>query len=328
MASSAFGSDLLSDEQLEQLGACRQGDVIALDRQVWLAHGDLPTTTYAKEHAAPGKLSGMYEKAAAGLAVLTQTCDLIPRPDRNRPFVAVAPLVELEGQDALEARRGRRPRYAHLPSYEDGRFYVDLDRITTIETGLLLRYARTPGLSTDRDRATFGKAVARKFGRFPFPDDLPRALAKWRDHVVSKHDKENSPEGTLYRHALDVRVSVLGAWDADAINVTVSVLFPPGFLPPPDPDTDPEVGSVEAITSLPAARIAQMLCDGVAHPQTGALMCERLEQLWADRCAPTGTVRSIEFELLGVDDMTVDAYLNSYSFDLEFLSPVGESDQA
>ena len=96
MASSAFGSDLLSDEQLEQLGACRQGDVIALD-QVWLAHGDLPTTTYAKEHAAPGKLSGMYEKAAAGLAVLTQTCDLIPRPDRNRPFVAVAPLVELEG---------------------------------------------------------------------------------------------------------------------------------------------------------------------------------------------------------------------------------------
>ena len=156
----------------------------------------------------PGKLSGMYEKADAGLAVLTQTCDLIPRPGRNRPFVAVAPLVELEEQEALEARRGRRPRYAHLPSYEDGRFCVDLDRITTIETGVLLRYARTPGLSTDRDRATFGKAVARKFGRFPFPDDLPRALAKWRDHVVSKHDKENSPEGTLYRHALDVRVSV------------------------------------------------------------------------------------------------------------------------
>ena len=70
-----------------------------------------------------------------------------------------------------------------------------------------------------------------------------------------------------------------------------------------------------------------MLCDGVAHPQTGALMYERLEQLWADRYVPTGTVRSIEFQLLGVDDMTVDTYLKTYSFDLEFLSPVGESDQ-
>ena len=30
-------------------------------------------------NAAAGKLSGMYEKADAGMAVLTQTCDLIPR---------------------------------------------------------------------------------------------------------------------------------------------------------------------------------------------------------------------------------------------------------
>ena len=320
MASTASGTVLLSDEQRAQLGACRQGDVIALDRQVWLAHGDLPTTTQAKERAVAGKLSGMYEKADAGLAVLTQTCDIVPRSDRHRPFVAVAPLVELEEQEALEARRGRRPRYAHLPAYENGRFCVDLDRITTIETGVLLRHPRISGLSTDRDRAAFGKAVARKFGRFPFPDDLPRALARWRDHVVSKHDRENSPEGRLYHHALDVRLSVQGSWDAEVIDVTVSVLLPPGFLPPTDPDTDPEVGSVEAITSMPAADIAQRLCDGVSDPQIGVLMCEQLQQHWADRCEPTGTVRSIEFELVGVDDMTVDTYLETYSFDLEFLS--------
>lgn len=322
MTSTASSTDFLSDDHLEQLGACQQGDVIGLDRQVWLAHGDLPTTSYAKDHAAAGKLSGMYERADAGLAVLTQTCDLIPRPDRNRPFVAVAPLVELEKHEGLEARRGRRPRYAHLPAYEDGRFCVDLDRITTIETGVLLRYQRIPGLATDQERAIFGKAVARKFGRFPFPDDLPRTLAGWRNHVVSKHHKENSPEGTLYRRALDVRLSVHGAaWDAAEIDITVSVLFPPGFLPPTDPDTDPEVGTVERVTSLQAAEIAQELCDGISDPQIGMLMCERLERLWADRCVPTGTVRSIEFALIGVDDMTVDTYLKSYSADLEFLSP-------
>lgn len=321
MALTTSVTDLLSDEQRAQLGACRQGDVVALDRQVWLADGDLPTTAQSREHAAAGKLSGMYEKADAGLAVLTQTCDIVPRPDRHRPFVAVAPLVGLEGHEALEARRGRRPRYAHLPAYENGRFCVDLDRITTVETGVLLRYPRLPGLSTDQHRAAFGRAVARKFGRFPFPDDLPRALARWRYHVISKHDRERSPEGSLYRYAVDVRLSVLGIWDDDAIYVIVSVLFPPGFLPPTDPDTHPEIGSVEAITSLPAADIAQKLCDGVSNPQIGALMCERLEQLWADRCTPTGRVRSIEFELVGTDDMTVDTYLESYSFDLEFLSP-------
>lgn len=206
----------------------------------------------------------MYEKADAGLAVLTQTCDIVPRLDRHRPFVAVVPLVELEGHEALEARRGRRPRYAHLPAYENGRFCVDLDRITTVETGILLRYPRVPGLLTDQHRAAFGRAVARKFGRFPFPDDLPRALARWRDHVISKHDRERSPEGSLYRYAVDVRLSVLGTWDDDAIDVTVSVLFPPGFLPPTDSDTHPEIGSVETITSLPAADIAQKLCDGVS----------------------------------------------------------------
>ena len=263
----------------------------------------------------------MYEKADAGLAVLTQTCDLIPRLDRTRPFVAVAPLVELEEHERLEVRRGRRTRYAHLPSYENGRFCVDLDRITTIETGVLLQYPRITGLSTDRDRATFGRAVARKFGRFPFPDDLPRSLARWRYHVVSKHDKENSPEGTLYRHAVDVRLSVVGAWDADTIDVTVSVLFPPGFLPATDPDVNPKVGSVEEIASMPAADIAQRLCEGVSDPQIGALMCERLEQLWSERCVPTGTVGAIEFQLIGADDMTVDTYRKSYSFDLEFLSP-------
>lgn len=321
MKSDAFDTGLLSDEQLEQLGACRQGDVVALHRQFWLAHGDIPTTRHAKEQAAAGKLSSINETVDAGLAVLTQTCDLVPRPDRNRPFVAVAPLVELDGHEALEARRGRRPQYAHLPAYENGKFCVDLDRITTVEIGVLLRYSRVRGLATDQERAEFGKAVARKFGRFPFPDDLARALARWREHVVSKHDKENSPEGTLYRQALEVRLSVEGAWDAEVIDVTVSVLFRPGFLPPTDPDNDPEVGSVEEIASMPASDIAQELCDGVSDPQVGALMCERLEQHWSDRCEPTGTVRSIEFELVGVDDMTVDTYLKSYSFDLEFLSP-------
>ena len=312
----------LTDEQRQQLSECRQGDVVrSLRHQVWLAHGDLPTTEHAHQNAQEGQLSGIYETAPHGHAILTQTCDLVPRPGRDRPFVALAPLVQLHGEAAILGRRGRMTRYAYVPAFGDGSYFADLDRITTIETGALLLQERTAGLSDDEERNAFARAVARKFGRFAFPDDLSRSLAKWRDHVVAKHDKEHSPEGTLYRKAEDVRISAIPAWDADTISVAVTVLFPPGFLPPTDPEADPEVGDVNEVSGLPAAVIAQQLCDGVADTGRGVLLCERLQVLWSEQCDCVGTIDSIDFELVGTDEMTVDAYLSSFSFDLEFLSP-------
>lgn len=315
-------SDWLTEAQRQQLSGCQQGDVVeSLRRQVWLANGDLPTTDYARDKAEKGKLSGMYEAAPHGHAILTQTCDLVPRVGRHRPFVALAPLVELSGDEAGQARRGRMPRYAHLPAFDGGTFFADLDRITTIETGALLLERRSPGLSTDEQRNEFARAVARKFGRFAFPDDLPNSLSNWRDQVVSKHDKEASPEGTLYRRAVDVRISAAPSWDADAIAVVVTVLFPPGFLPLVDPDDNPNVARVEEVSRLSAAEVAQWLCGGTGGDEYGLLLCERMQRLWSDRCECKGSIASVEFALLGTDDMTVEEYLRSFSFDLEFLSP-------
>lgn len=99
----------------------------------------------------------MYEKTSDGLAVLTQTCDLMPRPGRDRPFVALAPLVKLPAAEQSQASRGRMPRYAPLPSFGNGSFYVDLDRITTVETGILLLHEIEPGLTTDAERNDFAR---------------------------------------------------------------------------------------------------------------------------------------------------------------------------
>ena len=310
----------LTDEQREHLSECRQGDVVlSLRRQVWLAHGDLPSTEYARKHARAGTLSGMNEDAPHGHAILTQTCDLVPRLGRDRPFVALAPLVQLHGNELNQGRRGRMTQFAYVPAFGDGSYFADLDRITTIETGVLLLQDRTPGLSDDEQRNAFARAVARKFGRFAFPDDLSRSLSKWRDHVVAKHDKR-SPEGTLYREAVDVRVSATPTWDADHVSVVVTVLFPAGFLPPIGTETDPAIGDVGALSGLAAAEIAQQLCAGVADATDGVLLCERLQRLWAERCDCVGTVFEIGFDFVGTDEMTVDAYLNSSSFDLEFLT--------
>ena len=310
----------LTDERREQLSECRQGDVLSLRHQVWLAHGGLPSTEYARKHAPAGTLSGMYEDAPHGHAILTQTCDLVPRPGRDRPFVALAPLVQLHGNELNQGRRGRMTRFAHVPAFGDGSYFADLDRITTIETGVLLLQDRTPGLSDDEQRNAFARAVARMFERFAFPDDLSRSLSKWRDHVVSKHDKERSPEGTLFREAVDVRVSATPAWDADPVSVVVTVLFPAGFLPPVGTEADPAIGDVAALSGLSAAEIAQQLCAGVADATHGVLLCERLQRLWSEQCDCVGVVDEIDFELVGTDDMTVDSYLRSFSFDLEFLS--------
>ena len=72
---------------------------------------------------------------------------------------------------------------------------------------------------------------------------------------------------------------------------------------------------------LSEAEVARELCDQAADPERGVLLCDRIQSLWAARCRCMGTIESIAFELIGTDEMTVDAYLDSFSFDLEFLSP-------
>ena len=313
-------SGFLSEAQLEELRSCRQGDVIDFQQQVWIADGDLPTTVVSRDHTSPGQLSRLSERAAAGVVVLTQTCDLVPRPGRDRPFVAVAPVVTLPEHDMQDAIRRRRPQYAHLPAYSEGKFFADLDRVTTIETGVLLRCTRTPGVVSDTEQADFAAAVARKFGRFAFPDDFASTLSRWRSNVVSKHDKEASPEGTLYRTAVDVRTAAAPSWQDSQIDVSIFVMFQPGFLPPTDPEVVPLVGSVQEIGHLKAPAIAIRLLEGVADPHEGLVCCDRLASLWADMCEPSGVIRSVSFELVSTDEMSVETYLSTYSLDLEFLS--------
>ena len=237
----------------------------------------------------------MHESAADGHAVLTQSCDLAPRPGRDRPFVAVAPLVQLDGDQIEQAARGRLTRFAHVPTYLDGAYCADLDRITTIETGVLLLCDRLSRLDTDQQRLEFSRAVARKFERFAYPDDLANSIRKWRDHVISKHGRQNSQEGELYRSALEVLVSAEPSWDAERIQATITVLVPPGVLPLIDPDAEPEVGEVEAANRLSAAEIAGKLLNGEIDMRLGAVMCNRLQDEWAKKCDPTGVIETVQF---------------------------------
>ena len=80
-----------------------------------------------------------------GLVMLSQTCDVV-RGCRARPFIEVAPLIEVPEQWVEEIRRLKRPAFAYVQITAGDRLVADLDRTMTVEKALVAGWARTPGL--------------------------------------------------------------------------------------------------------------------------------------------------------------------------------------
>ncbi|RUT03420.1 hypothetical protein DSM106972_050590 [Dulcicalothrix desertica PCC 7102] len=55
----------------------------------------------------------LVESEVRGFAVVTQTCDIV-RSCAERPFIEVAPLVEVNEQLLYEIKRCRRPQFAYI----------------------------------------------------------------------------------------------------------------------------------------------------------------------------------------------------------------------
>lgn len=118
----------------------RQGD-LAL-QELWFVHvGDAstPLTPAASEATSDGLQA--LESEVKGLVVVTQTCDIV-RACIDRPYVEVAPLVQVSDDDLQLIKRGRRPAYATLPSLEPDRLAADLDRVMTVEKAVLATWGQ------------------------------------------------------------------------------------------------------------------------------------------------------------------------------------------
>lgn len=189
------------------------------------------------------------------LAVLTQTCD-IRRSVAERPYLSLAPIVQLDGDNAALAARGRSPRFSPL-LFGGETVFADLDRIVTVHKQDLVEWTRTPGVASEDDRRRFANSCGRKFARAAFPNDLASALDKFRKRAIKKHGK-SSREGAALDLLEDIRVTGTPSWDAAKIDVFV--LFCPA--------TEKEL---EAF---------------------GAEELEQLAQGWLDLCAPHGAIRS------------------------------------
>jgi hypothetical protein len=137
--------------------------------------------------------------APDGAVMLSQTCDVTLA---DRLAVQVAPLVRLPEPSASEARGGKRPRYVHVPAVGPTSF-ADLEIIGTLTKPYLATRTRTPGVVSDDEIRRFGRAIARRFGRFAFPDEVVPWLAPLQDVVASKAVKPASPEGQALAHVVE-----------------------------------------------------------------------------------------------------------------------------
>lgn len=198
------------------LATWRQGDCVRGEQ--WFAHrfdASAPLTDDARAAAEEG--SDLVEVAVRGLVVLTQTCDVV-RACGERPFVEVAPLVEVDASVLHDIQRGRRPLYAAIPGVADDQLVADLDRTMTVEKAIVARWARIEGCRTDRDVRQLAQSLARKRARFAFPDDLAWFAKKLQSRLVDKHERA-SDEGRALRALREIRVRAAPSWDAGKVEL-------------------------------------------------------------------------------------------------------------
>lgn len=115
----------------QALAEWRQGDCVLGEQWfVFRLALDAPLTPAARAAAEQG--ADLAEAEVRGLAVVSQTCDIV-RSCAERPFVDVCPLVEVDEELLHQVERGRRPAYAVVPGLARVRLVADLDRTMALE---------------------------------------------------------------------------------------------------------------------------------------------------------------------------------------------------
>jgi len=243
----------------------------------------VPLTTESRSPEAEGDT--LVESAVAGLAVLTQTCDIVRAcsGENARPFVEVAPLVEVDEEIIRQVKRGWRPRYAYIPALADQNLVADLDRIMTVEKGVVAKWQRVQGCSSDADRRNLAQALARKRARMAFPDDFSELVGTLKDRMKEKHDRQ-SPEGQALRSLREIRVQASPSWEADE----VSLFF---WFVRDEASTCP---------------------DGVSW--------DNLLASWLNLVPPAGRFKEVTGVVAGLEDMTANEYVESDPLDLDHLT--------
>lgn len=194
----------------------RQGDCVIGEQ--WFVHRlapDIPLTEEATDAAQQGV--DLAEMEVRGFLVISQTCDIV-RSCVERPYVEVAPLVEINAGELGIIERGRRPRYAFVPGLKYRNLVGDLDRVMTVEKAVVASWKRIVGCATDQETRNLAQTLARKRSRFAFPDDFTSFANKLQGRLQEKHNKQSN-EGEALRTLREIRVRAAPSWNDNPVDI-------------------------------------------------------------------------------------------------------------
>ena len=271
------------------LAGWRQGDVVTTPVPVAAPHwtrGRLPRTAGLRQLLSRSRPSAL--PAHREWVVITQTCDLV-RPASTRPYLQLAPVIRLGGDELVMAQKHHTPHHVAVPQVGPDAF-ADLDEVLTVEkthaAGLQVG-GSLPGPNAEREFAT---AVARHYGRPALPDELNEAMAKLKDLMVKRHGKL-SPEGSAVTDLLEIRVGAVPSWDSPHVRVVLYFIHP----------EEPHVG-IDGKTLLDEAA------------------WERWIASWGKLFEATGTLRECVALPITYGEMDALTYRSTDILDLEHLS--------
>jgi len=308
----------------------RQGDIVRLPSLPVLKQGGS-----VRQHPTP-----------EGVVLISQTCDIV-LPDRLT--IAAAPLVRLSGDTLQQASRGKRPRYVAVPAVGADAF-ADLDVLGTLDKDVLLSAPATTGLgAADVAVRNFGRRIARRFGRFPFPDDVVPWFAPLADVITGKYGKLTG-EALALEQVVELRVEATGGWKTPPYALTLVTIVRAGILPEIEEDNqiDPPTslrswlrtpdGRLRRASGDIANRLFAYQLDSTGRspaptPPERYHLWLALAEAWAARCTPRERDKGekaiaeavadgvVAADIVSEDEYSLARYRRSEQLDVEHLSP-------
>lgn len=266
----------------------------------------------------------------AEVAILSQTCDVV---QDSKPFILVAPALYVSESSYREADKGRKPLL--IPLFDGwvadaGRaFSVSKERL---QGKVLIRHSASS--DQGKEAIQIRASVARAFGRFPFPDDIPPVFNKiisYLQHVTGREGNFSKIIDSI--HPIRVKAD---DWNGRSIHITVYIIIPTKeFIPREEVDT---TWRWERLQNMHGSKIvsSELSLDDVSfmineiHKLDSSLWdMTSLWNLWTkvgillstkikpDLCL---RVKDIDVQVISDQEFTFRDYLRSEALDIEALS--------
>jgi hypothetical protein len=215
---------------------------------------------------------------------------------------------------------GETPQYVAV-SEAGADAFADLDRIMTLDKRIIADCPHRAGVGTDPDQVRrFGQAVARKFGRYPFPDYFIESVEPLRRRVLRRWDKPASPEGRVLADLVQIRVQPVPVEPASDMDFTLMFIMRQGSLPILANPPVPSLGIVALAELRQPSGIAEKLADTAVGLDDRVYLYNKLAEAWASLCLPNSAIRSVSGEIVSEDEYVLSDYWQSERLDLDQLS--------